>query len=286
MFAITGITGKVGGHAARALLAAGKQVRAVVRDEGKGKQWLEQGCEITTADMNDIAGLTRAFSGAEGVFILFPPVYDPEPGFDDFRAKIKTVYDALVAAKPGKVVVLSTIGSKAPHANLLNILGVMEDTLATLPLPVTFLRAAWFMENSSWDVASARDEGVVRSFLQPLDKTFPMIATVDIGKLAAKLLQEEWSGIRTVELESAHRITPNEISATFAKVLGREVRSEVVPRETWEPLFRSQGMQNPTPRIRMIDGFNEGWIEFDGGQANSRKGETSLESVLRSLVLE
>ena len=30
--------------------------------------------------------------------------------------------------------------------------------------------------------------------------------------------------------------------------------------ETWESLFESQGMKNPTPRIRMLDGFNEGRI--------------------------
>ena len=28
-------------------------------------------------------------------------------------------------------------------------------------------------------------------------------------------------------------------------------------------------MKNPTPRIQMLDGFNEGWIEFESGKANS-----------------
>jgi hypothetical protein len=50
-------------------------------------------------------------------------------------------------------------------------------------------------------------------------------------------------------------------------------------------MFRSQGMKHPTPRIRMIDGFNEGWIDFESGEANSRKERTTLESVLRSLVM-
>jgi hypothetical protein len=36
--------------------------------------------------------------------------------------------------------------------------------------------------------------------------------------------------------------------------------------------------------MRMLDGFNEGWIEFAGGEAGSRKGSTPLETVLRSLV--
>jgi hypothetical protein len=34
----------------------------------------------------------------------------------------------------------------------------------------------------------------------------------------------------------------------------------------------------------MIDGFNEGWIDFEYGEANSRKEGTTLEGVLHSLV--
>ena len=79
-------------------------------------------------------------------------------------------------------------------------------------------------------------------------------------------------------------MTPNEIAATFAKLLGSSVRMEVVPRESWEALFKSQGMKNPLPRIRMLDGFNEGWIEFERGEAGSQKGNESLESVLKALI--
>jgi hypothetical protein len=34
----------------------------------------------------------------------------------------------------------------------------------------------------------------------------------------------------------------------------------------------------------MLDGFNEGWIEFENGDAGSRKGEVALKSVLQTLV--
>ena len=102
--------------------------------------------------------------------------------------------------------------------------------------------------------------------------------------MAAELLQETWKGHRVVELEGPQRVTPNEIAATFAALLGIPVRMEAVPRDTWEGLFRSQGMKNPDPRIRMLDGFNEGWIEFESGQAGSRKGKIALKTVLKSLV--
>jgi NAD(P)H dehydrogenase (quinone) len=77
MYAITGITGKVGGEVARALLKAGLPVRAVVRDSRKGATWGDRGCDVSLADMNDAAALTDAFKSARAVFVLLPPSLIP-----------------------------------------------------------------------------------------------------------------------------------------------------------------------------------------------------------------
>jgi len=284
MFAITGITGNVGGVVAQTLLAAGQPVRAVVRDAAKGEAWTQLGCELLQADINNATTLAKAFEGAEGVFILVPPNFDPSPGFSEAHATAASLKAAIEAANPGKVVYLSTIGAQATHTNLLSQHTIIEQALQQLSAPVTFLRPGWFMENSSWDVAPAHESGVIPSFLQPLDKPVPMVATSDIGRVAAELLQEKWTTHRVVELEGPRRITPQEIAATFTSLIGRSVKVEAVPRETWETLFRSQGMKNPTPRIQMLDGFNQGWIEFEHGEAGSRKGEVSLETVLKTLI--
>jgi len=283
MYAITGITGKVGGVVARTLLENGQSVRAVVRDAGKGRSWAEMGCAVALAEMEDAAALVAAFKGVDGVFILPPSEFDPAPGFPEARAVIAAVKTALEAARPRKVVCLSTVGAQATQPNLLTQRTLMEQALRELTIPVTFLRPGWFMENFAWDVASARD-GVIASFLQPVDKPVPMIATADVGRVAAELVQEEWHGCRVVELEAAHRITPNEVAATFAEILGRPVRIDAVPRETWGSLFKSQGMRDPIPRIQMLDGFNEGWIEFECGESGSMKGKVALETVLRGLI--
>lgn len=284
MYAITGITGQVGGAMARTLLARGKAVRAVVRNVEKGQSWAAKGCEIAVADMEDAAALAAAFQGTDGVFILPPSEFDPSPGFPEALRVISAVKKAIENARPKKVVCLSTIGAQATQPNLLTQRTLLEQALSTLSIPVTFLRPAWFMENFAWDIASARDSGVIALFLQPLDKPVPMIATRDIGLLAAKLIEEDWQGLRVVELEAARRYTPNEVAAALASVVGRPVRAEAVPRETWGSLFKSQGMKDPIPRIQMLDGFNEGWIEFEGGEAGTEKGPTDLEAVLRDLV--
>src|SRR5439155_5626702 len=282
MYAITGITGQIGGAVGRTLLAAGQPVRAVVRDVDKGKSWTERGCDVALATIEDAASLTAAFRGAEGVFVLVPPNFDPQPGFPEAQAIAARLRSALENARPARVVYLSTIGAQASQTNLLRQHTIIERSLSDLSVPITFLRPAWFMENCRWDVASAREKGAIPSLLQPLDKPVSMVATADIGKLAAALLQEPWSGHRTVELEGPRRVSPDEIAATFTKVLGRPVRAQIVPRDSWEELFSSQGTKNPLPRTQMLDG----WIEFERGEAGSQKGTTSLESVLRSLLDE
>jgi uncharacterized protein YbjT (DUF2867 family) len=284
MYAITGITGKVGGAMARTLLAAGRPVRAVVRDKEKARPWAALGCEIAFAEMEDRQALAKAFSGASGVFILPPSQFDPLPGYPEAQAIIDNVVAALKAAKPRHVLCLSTIGADAPHDNLLSQRTMMEKALIALGLPLTILRPAWFIENTLWDVSSARDGGVIHSFLQPLDKPFPMVATADIGRVAADLIQESWSGLRVVELEGPRRLSPNDLAASFSSALGKPVRVEIVQRASWEDLFRSQGMKNPTPRIRMLDGFNESWIEFGDRGAKAIKGRIDADAVIASLV--
>jgi uncharacterized protein YbjT (DUF2867 family) len=283
MYAITGITGQVGGAVAANLLAQGKDVRAVVRNTGKAKAWAERGCELALAEINDTDSLTSAFANTKGVFVMLPPIFDPSPGFPEALEAIESIRKALLVAGPEKVVCLSTIGGQVERPNLLNQLHMLEKIVGTLELPIVFLRPAWFMENCAWDVTPARERGVIPSFLQPVEKPVAMVATADIGKVAAEiLLSSEPPGI--VELEGPERISPQKIASVFSQLLGRDVTMEIVPHDAWESLFRAQGMKNPGPRIQMLDGFNEGWIEFEGGQTKSLKGTTTLDTVLRSLI--
>jgi uncharacterized protein YbjT (DUF2867 family) len=207
MYAVTGITGKVGSAVAGALLDAGLPVRAVVRDEEKGKPWAAKGCAIAIASVGDADALTKAFSETNGVFLMTPPDFDPEPGFPETRANAVAIKAAIEAARPAKVVFLSTVGAQVSEPNLLNNSKITEEMLRTVSVPVAFLRAAWFMENVAWDVEAARS-GVIPSFLQPLDHAIPMVATADIGRTAAELLRDRWSRVRLVELEGAGVIPP------------------------------------------------------------------------------
>src|SRR3979411_2093026 len=129
MYAITGITGKVGGALARTLLAERLPVRAVLREEAKAAEWRTRGCDVALAEMDDAASLTSAFRGAAGVFILPPSEFDPEPGFPEAKRVIAAVTAAFAGAPPRKGGCVSTIGAGAPHENLLTQRALMEQSL-------------------------------------------------------------------------------------------------------------------------------------------------------------
>ena len=177
MFSIIGISGRVGGGTASRLLGMGKQVRAVVRDEAKGHVWASKGASVAVADMTDGDGLGRAIAGSEGVFVMLPPLFDPSPGFPEAKGLIDSLSVALRQSEAKRIVALSTIGAHVTRPNLLNGLHMMEEAFSQLPMPVTFLRPGWFMENHAGDVSSALSEGIIHSYLQPIEHAIPMIAT-------------------------------------------------------------------------------------------------------------
>jgi NAD(P)H dehydrogenase (quinone) len=285
MFAITGITGQVGGAIANALFDAGHGVRAVLRDKAKAAPWAARGAEIAIADFGDLGALTAAFTGTEGVFVMVPPNFAPDPGFASARAAASAQAEALAAACPPRVVALSSIGGHRDSGlGLITQLHLFEAALGKLTIPTAILRPGWFMENSLWDIAPARETGEMASFLGPLDQPFPMIAAADIGRVAADALRQTWTGRRVIEIEGPKRYTPNEIASLLGAAVGRSVTARLVPRDQWEALFRSQGAAWPTPRIEMLDGFNSGWIAFERGANEHVAGKTPFEDVLADLV--
>ncbi|MEX3894342.1 NmrA family NAD(P)-binding protein [Paraburkholderia sp. BR10954] len=285
MFAITGVTGQVGGAAARALLDAGHAVRAVLRDESKAAPWRERGAEVAIASFDDADALTAAFRGTAGVFVMIAPNFAPLPGYPNAHAAATVLNEALSKARPGRVAALSSVGGQRETGlGLITQVHILEQALADLSIPTAILRPAWFMENSLWDIDPARTSGVMPSFLQPLERAFPMVATADIGHVVAQTLTQSWQGRRVIEIEGPRRYTQREIAEMLGDLLERPVEARTVPREQWQAQFQAQGTEWPAPRIEMLDGFNSGWIDFEDGVNERVVGTTSYRTVLEELV--
>src|SRR5580693_4150320 len=287
MYAIMGITGRVGGAIAENLLAQGEKIRAIVRNPEKAAQWRDRGAEIAVADVDDPNALASAFEGTDGVFLMVPPNFAPTPDFPEIRKTLASYRAALARALPKKAVYLSSIGAEQTSGlGLITGSHLLEQTLGDLPIAHAFLRPGWFVENSAGDVASARNAGKITFQLHPLDRKFPLVATADIGKVGAETLTQSWTGIRHIEVAGPEDYSPLDIADAFAEAVGRPVEAIVVPRAEWETLWVSQGMPKgrTAPRAEMVDGFNSGWIHFGVPGTEHVDGVTTLREVITQLV--
>jgi uncharacterized protein YbjT (DUF2867 family) len=286
MFAVMGITGQVGSAVANHLLSHGQEVRGIVRDPQKAAAWTSRGVELATADYSDPGTLAPAFTGVEGVFAMIPPFFAPSPDLREPRAVISSLRFALERSHPPRLVYLSSIGAQqTSRLGLITVLHLLEEALDSLPIPTAALRAGWFMENALWDIAPAREQGKLFSFLHPLDQLFPLVATNDIGEAAAQILLQSWTGHRHIEVAGPRRYSPNDLAAALSSALGKPIQPVIVPRETWTAAFVAQGTPEDSTalRIEMLDGFNSGWIDFRVPGTEHFTGTTELLTVVQSL---
>jgi NAD(P)H dehydrogenase (quinone) len=287
MVTVMGITGQVGSAVANTLLERGEQVRAIVRNPEKAKPWAARGAELAVADYEDASALEAAFRGATAVFAMLPPYFAPSPDLREPKQVIEAIATALDRTRPEKVVYLSSIGAQQNSGiGLITVLHLFEENLTSLPIPSASIRAGWFMENCTWDIAPAREQGKLFSYLQPLDHDFALVATRDIGQAGAETLLQDWNHHRYIEVAGPRRYSPLDIAAALSTVLKKKVEAVAVPRNTWADNFVAQGTPRDRTalRIEMLDAFNSRRIDFGVPGTERFTGTTELQSVLETLT--
>ena len=263
MFLILGLTGRVGGAAARHLLDAGHPVRALVRDPSRAAEWAQRGVDIRQGDFSDVTALAAAMAGVDGALLMLPPFFTPQPGFPEAKAIVDCFREALLRTPPQRVVVLSSVGSqRSGGLGMITATHLSEAGLRDLPSPVCFVRPGSFFENYLHDLRQAASTGVFETYLMPTDRAVPMAATHDIGQEIARRLVADRSGRQVVELGSM--TCPDDLATAMTEVLGRPVQARAIPRERWAERLTEQGMPPGFigPFVEMEDGYNSGWIGF------------------------
>ena len=89
---------------------------------------------------------------------------------------------------------------------------------------MTFIRAAYLLENWA-PVLPATAAGKLPTFLPP-DRALPMVATRDVGAVAAAALLEGPAGARQImEVVGPREFSPNDVAAALAELRGRPVQA-------------------------------------------------------------
>ncbi len=288
MFVVTGVSGRTGGAAADVLLAAGKPVRVVVRDAVKGEPWKARGAEVCVASFEDREALVGALRGAAGAYLLLPPFGFGDTGVPASRKRLRdALLGAVLQARSEHVVFLSSIGAQhtdgtGPIADLHPV----ETALSASGIPTTILRAGSFMENWGAMLAGAVEGGMLYHGLEA-GKQIPQVATRDIGAAAADLLLHPIrSGTRVVHLCGPEEYSLQDTAAALSRVAGRSIQGVQVPIEGMMGAMQAMGASAEVAQIsgEMVAGINSGRVAWEDGNATVRRGPTSLEAVLRTLL--
>lgn len=276
IIAVVGATGAQGGGLVRAIVNDPDKtfiVRALTRDvhSDKAKALAKLGAEVVSADLDDAAGLKRAFAGAYGVFCLtdFWEHFSPEQEYAQAKRQAE-------AAKAMEVqhVIWSTLEDtrrwvplsdnrmptlmghyKVPH---FDAKGEADREFNKLGLPVTFLLTSFYWDNMiSFGMGPKKGPDGTLLFTLPMgDKKLPGIAVEDIGKCAFGIFKrgQEYIG-KTVGI-AGELLTGEEMAAAMTRAFGQTVRYNAVTPEQYRA-FGFKGAEDLGNMFQFKSEFND-----------------------------
>jgi uncharacterized protein YbjT (DUF2867 family) len=288
MFVVAGVSGRTGAVVAETLLEAGKKVRVLVRDAAKAESWRKRGADVhVLATLDDADALASALEGAEGAYLLSPPDIKTETFLEDRRKTIDAIATAIDRSRVPHVVLLSSVAAQQPgKTGPIRSLHYGEARLAKTSTKLTFVRAAYFLENWA-SVAGATKGGKLPTFL-PAGLTLAMVGTRDIGVVSAKALLEgpPATKIDIIELAGSRDLSSSDVAQLFGNILGRTVEVDEAPLDAIVPAFSSFGISKDVAGLyrEMYEGLIDGTVAWEGKGARFVRGTSDPETVLRALL--
>jgi uncharacterized protein YbjT (DUF2867 family) len=253
---VTGATGRQGGATARALLAAGVPVRALVRDPSTDRARAVQalGAELVTGDLHDRDSVTRAAEGARAVFSVQMPGMTAE-GFD-FEGEIAQGVNLIEGAKAAGVpqFVHTSVSGAGQHAEFpgwadhwaaivpsLDAKSAIQDRVREAGFPYwTLLKPGFFMDNFLPSMAFLFPRGIeggLVSVLNP-ETRLSLAAVDDIGTAATSAITAP-DRFNAIELELAS----DYLSMTeIAEILSRTLNTRLPAPDMTEAEALAAGM--------------------------------------------
>lgn len=222
-------TGNVGRAAVDRLLEADAEVVVIHREPEKLGHLEARGAYVRQGSLDNEEALTRATGGADALLWVTPSVHNAV----NLRAsqnRFGVVAAAAIRANAiPRVVNISSIGAQhdagtGPIAGLHDV----EEMLDATGAAVVHIRAGYFFENYLPQAQVIRAMGAI---MLPIagEYSIPMIATRDVGKVAAeKLLDDGWSGTELLGLHGPRDLTFDEAAEAISAAVGREIRHSEV----------------------------------------------------------
>ena len=231
MFAVAGVSGRVGAATAEGLIRRGQKVRVLVRNEAQGEPWLRRHCEVAVVDLNDSAALAASLKGLTGAFLLLPPSQAADPLAAQAEMLSKMVAGVKKATGLKSLAFLSSAGAQHPAGTgPIVSLYKAEKALTNIVPSVTFVRAAYFLENWVPSFMPALETGEL-PFFGHVHLKFSQVCAHDIGDAAAAALEEQVHGTRYIEVAGKENWSVEDVAAVLTSLLGTNIKAVELPVE-------------------------------------------------------
>lgn len=248
---VTGATGNTGTGLVPALLDAGLDVRAFVRDDEEKAQALrEAGAEIVVGDLDRPETIEAAVQGVDKIYLL------TWNGPTQLQ-QVENVLDVARRAGAPHIVRHSMWGSE--NSRIIKQGDQAEESLKSSGLPWTILKPTFFMQNTMLARQTIASDGVI--YWDMGDGKLAMIDVRDIVDAAVAVLSGTGHEGQSYILTGPEPISMHDVADTLSDILDKEVTYVSVPGEA--ALQSMVGMGFPEWIARgygeLMEGFSQGF---------------------------
>jgi uncharacterized protein YbjT (DUF2867 family) len=256
---VFGATGNTGSMLVPALIGAGHEVRAFVRDEAKAQPLKEAGAEIYVGDLDQGDTIDGALEGIEKVYMCT---------WNGPTAQTQGINIVEAIKRSGTnpfVVRHSAYG--APGSRLIQQINEVDAALQASGLEWTSLKPTFFMQNMMMSKDSIVGDGNI--YWDWAEGRAGMIDIRDIVESAVGALSGKAESGKEYILTGPASVSMQEVAGSFGRALEKDVNYVAVPHEAAKEAMMGMGM----PEF-VVDGY----MELNDGFSNNF-ADTTTDSV-------
>lgn len=221
-FVVTGSLGNISKPLAEKLVAAGHNVTVVSSKADKTAQIEVLGANAAIGSVEDVAFLTKTFTGADAVYTMVPPNFGAS-NWKKYIADIGENYaEAIHGAGVKNVVNLSSMGAHMPEGcGPVSGIFFVEKALNALDgVHVKHLRPGFFYTNFLANAGMVKHMGIIGGNYGENAKLV-LVHPNDIAEVAAEeLLGLSFKG-KSIRYIASDEKTTNEVAAILGKAIGK-----------------------------------------------------------------
>ncbi len=258
MIVVTTPTGQIGHQVLDNVLDSAEAIRVIARDPSRLSPHVRERVEVVQGSLTNIDVVTQAFAGADCVFWLVPPNPHAESVEGHMLDFTQPLCEAIKSQGVNRLIYVSGLGKVPKNAGPVSAGLVVDELIESTGVSYRALRMPAFMDNLLQQIEPIKGQGM---FFSPIsgDRKLPTCATRDIAAVAAKLLLDHsWSGQDNVAILGPEDLSHNDMAHIMSEVLGRPVRYQQVPGETFKATLMQHGMseawaQSLVDRMAKVD---------------------------------